>query len=122
MDDALEQPFPRPLSDQSVASLPNGLVPARNPLVGRHVQLEPLNSAAHASELYKAGHGSEVALRIWEYLPFGPWRDEASFVASLQTRAFDAAGVARRSLSEMMGQRSPSLRASAPLGPDALKV
>jgi len=41
----------------------------------------------HAAELYRAGHGSDEALRIWEYLPFGPWPDEAAFLAWLRDQA-----------------------------------
>ena len=98
MDDALEQAFPRPLSGQFVANPPNGLVPARSPLVGRHVQWEPLNPALHAAELYKAGHASDEALRIWDYLPVGPWPDEAAFLTWLrgQAAAFDPVRFALR--------------------------
>ncbi len=87
MDDKLEQPFPRPLSGRLIANPPNGLIPARTPLLGRHIDLEPLDPAVHAAELYKAGHGSGEALRIWDYLPWGPWLDEAAFTASLRSWA-----------------------------------
>jgi RimJ/RimL family protein N-acetyltransferase len=99
MCDELEQPYPRPLSGRSVQNPPNGLVPARSPLLGRHVSWEPLNPAIHAAELYKAGHGSGEALRIWDYLPAGPWPDEAAFLAWLrgQAAAFDPVRFALRS-------------------------
>jgi RimJ/RimL family protein N-acetyltransferase len=87
MHDPLEQPFPRPLSGQPVATPPNGLVPARSPLLGRHVRWDPLNPNLHAAELYRAGHGSDAALRIWDYLPYGPFADEAAFHAWLRTQA-----------------------------------
>ena len=87
MDDELEQPFPRSLSGRPISKPPNGLIPARTPLLGRHIDLEPLNPAIHASELHKAGHDSDEALRIWEYLPWGPWTDEAAFTASLRSWA-----------------------------------
>jgi RimJ/RimL family protein N-acetyltransferase len=87
MDDQLEQPFPRRLSGRLIANPPNGLIPARTPLLGRHIDLEPLNPAIHASELYKAGHGSDETLRIWDYLPWGPWVDQAAFTASLRSWA-----------------------------------
>jgi RimJ/RimL family protein N-acetyltransferase len=98
MDDELERPFPRPLSGCAVTDPPNALVPARTPLRGRHINLEPLNAAIHASELYRAGHGSEDALRIWEYLPSGPWADEAAFAVWLraQAAAFDMVRFALR--------------------------
>jgi RimJ/RimL family protein N-acetyltransferase len=91
MDDGLEQPFPRPLSGRLIPTAPNCLVPSRSPLLGRYVQCEPLNPTIHAAQLYQAGHGSDGALRIWEYLPFGPWPDEVVFLAWLrdQAAAFD---------------------------------
>src|SRR5262245_9721274 len=91
MDDRLEQPFPRPLSGRLIPTAPNCLVPPRSPLLGRYVQCEPLNPTIHAAQLYQAGHGSDEALRIWEYLPFGPWPDEVVFLAWLrdQAAAFD---------------------------------
>jgi RimJ/RimL family protein N-acetyltransferase len=84
MDNELEQPFPRPLSGRLIANPPNGLIPARTPLLGRHIDLEPLDPAIHAAELYKAGHGSGEKLRIWDYLPWGPWLDQAAFTGSLR--------------------------------------
>ncbi len=84
MSDALEQPFPRPISGRPVANPPNGLVPPRSPLVGRDIRLEPLNPNAHAAELYRASHGSEAALHIWDYLPYGPFADECSFLGWLR--------------------------------------
>jgi RimJ/RimL family protein N-acetyltransferase len=87
MDDQAEKPFPCPLSGCTVANLRNGLVPARVPLLGRHIRLEPLNPATHATELYSAGHGSDEALRVWEYLPSEPWPDEAVFTTWLRTQA-----------------------------------
>jgi len=87
MDDASEQPFRRALSGAPVAHLPSGLVPSRMPLPGRHVTLEPIDPALHATQLYDAGHGSGTALRVWDYLPTGPWPDEAAFIAWLRTQA-----------------------------------
>jgi RimJ/RimL family protein N-acetyltransferase len=87
MNDSLEQPFPRPLSGRLVPTPPNCLVPSRSPLLGRFVRWEPLNPAIHAAELYQAGHRSDEALRIWEYLPFGPWPDDVAFLAWLRDQA-----------------------------------
>ena len=75
MPDALELPFPRPLSGAIVETLPSGKVPPRITLSGRHVRLEPLDPASHAEELFAASHGSAAALRIWDYLAYGPWPD-----------------------------------------------
>src|SRR5262245_58412067 len=67
-----EHPYPRPLSGAKVVHLPSALVPARTPLVGRYVTLEPLDAARHAGDLFEASHGSEAALQIWDHLPWGP--------------------------------------------------
>jgi len=85
----LEQPFPRPLSGDPIVNAPRGIVPSRSILSGNLTRLEPLDPAAHAAELYRAGHGSAEALRIWDYLPHGPWSDEASFIAHLRNQAAD---------------------------------
>lgn len=67
----------------TVGNLPSGLVPARQVLEGRTIILEPLDPAVHGAALYQASHGSEEALRIWDYLPWGPWPSEESFLERL---------------------------------------
>ncbi|MFN8233807.1 MAG: GNAT family protein [Actinomycetota bacterium] len=53
--------------------------PAREPLVGRSVTLVPLDPDAHGADLYAASHdGSEEARRMWTYMAYGPWPDEAA--------------------------------------------
>src|SRR5262245_20877229 len=79
-----ECPYPRPLSGAEVVRLPSALVPARIPLVGRYVTLEPLDAARHAGDLFEASHGSKAVLRIWDYLPWGPWKSEAEFANVLR--------------------------------------
>lgn len=79
-----EEIFPRPLSGEVVETLPPALVPARVPLVGSDVTLEPLNAGQHAAELYEASHGTEEGLRIWDYLTYGPWPDIESYATFLQ--------------------------------------
>jgi RimJ/RimL family protein N-acetyltransferase len=83
----VERPYPRPLSGAKVGRLPSALVPARTALVGRYATLEPLDVARHASDLFEASHGSEAALRIWDYLPWGPWKSEAEFVNVLRQQS-----------------------------------
>lgn len=87
MNDATEQPFARTLSGDPVTRPPNGLVPARTKLVGRHIHLEPLNPDRHGAALYQASHGSETARQVWNYLPAGPWPDEAGFTGWLRSQA-----------------------------------
>lgn len=49
--------------------------PARAPLRGSHVTLRPL-TAADAQSLYAVSHPPEGDLRIWTYLPDGPYGSE----------------------------------------------
>jgi RimJ/RimL family protein N-acetyltransferase len=89
MQIAVETAYPRPVSGVPITAYPSGLVPSRQVLSGRFIRLEPLDPAAHAEELYAAGHGSEEALHIWDYLPHGPWLDQAAFTAHLRNQAAD---------------------------------
>ncbi|MGK0231927.1 MAG: RimJ/RimL family protein N-acetyltransferase [Gammaproteobacteria bacterium] len=86
-----EQIFPRPLSEQDVVTPPPALVPSRIPLIGNYVTLEPQNAEQHAEELYDAGHSSDEARRIWDYLTYGPWANLESYKQALraQTSSFD---------------------------------
>ena len=53
--------------------------PARAPLEGRFVTLIPVDPAAHADGLFTASHdGSDEAARMWTYMSYGPWSDEAA--------------------------------------------
>ncbi|MGI9521849.1 MAG: GNAT family N-acetyltransferase [Hyphomicrobiaceae bacterium] len=108
--DGLEPLFERPLSDAPVTELPSALVPARTTLAGTSVQLEGMDAATHASELYQASHCSEEGLRIWDYLTTGPWPDETTYTAALrqQTASFDPIFYVVRSLrsNRICGQTS----------------
>jgi RimJ/RimL family protein N-acetyltransferase len=102
--------FPRPLSGAMVSRLPSALVPARRPLKGQYVELEPLDAAAHAGDLFAASHGSAEALRIWDYLADGPWPgiDEYTNALRQQTAMLDRVYFAIRPLHEKIccGQAS----------------
>ena len=53
--------------------------PARAPLEGRFVTLVPVDPEAHAHGLFASSHdGSDEAARMWTYLAYGPWPDEAA--------------------------------------------
>ena len=122
MPEIAEHPYPRPLSGAKVGQPLSALVPARTALIGRYVTLEPLNAARHAGDLFEASHGSEAALRIWDYLPWGPWKSEAEYAAVLrqQTARHDqiyyalrmASGgkAAARQASSILSQNTGSLR------------
>ncbi|HEY8430063.1 MAG TPA: GNAT family protein [Sandaracinaceae bacterium] len=57
-------------------------LPQRVPLVGRYVDVVPVDARVHGDDLYAAATapGSET---IWTYLSIGPWPDRASFDAWL---------------------------------------
>ena len=86
-----EQLFPRPLSGEDVLTPPPALIPSRVSLVGNFVTLEPQNAELHGEELYDAGHSSDEALRIWDYLTYGPWDNVQSYKNTLraQSSSFD---------------------------------
>lgn len=69
---------PRGISAAPVGQ-PAALRPPAALLVGTTAQLEPLEPAAHSGELFAAGHADEAALRIWDYLGYGPFADQAAF-------------------------------------------
>ena len=87
MDGEHEKVFERPVWGEAVGRLPTSLIPARRILDGGLVQLEPLNPASHGRELYRASHGNAEAVAIWQYLPWGPWPDEAAFQEHLWSNA-----------------------------------
>lgn len=50
--------------------------PERRRLQGRYVALEPVVAATHAEALWRAAHdGSDEAISVWTYMPYGPFRD-----------------------------------------------
>ncbi len=79
MTDPTETPFPRPLSGDLLDQVPSGVSPARMPLVGQHVDLEPLLPDEHGDALYRASHENKEARQVWDYLPDGPWATQADF-------------------------------------------
>lgn len=82
-----EDIYPRPLSGDTVLKTPPGLLPPRIPLVGSDVTLEPMNADKHAAELFKASHGTNEALKIWDYLTYGPWADVESYAQVIKTQS-----------------------------------
>jgi len=83
--------FPRPLSGELVSRLPPSLLPQRTTIEGRFVDLEPQDASKHAQELFQAGHGCEAALKIWDYLAYGPWPSVDAYSNTLrqQSSSFD---------------------------------
>jgi RimJ/RimL family protein N-acetyltransferase len=84
---ALEQPYPRPLSGEPVETLPSARIPARCPIRGQYVELVAQNATEHADDLFKAGHDSEQALKTWDYLAYGPWESAADYHKTIRTQS-----------------------------------
>lgn len=72
------------LSGAPVSPLPSARFPARVPLEGLAVQLEPLDAAGHAAELFAGSHAGDEARRVWTYLWHGPFADEQAFASWLR--------------------------------------
>ncbi len=61
--------------------------PSKQPLVGRYCELQPLDVAKHADQLYDAYTGNADASNLyqgWDYLPYGPFSDLDEFRTWLQ--------------------------------------
>ncbi|MGB1310569.1 MAG: GNAT family N-acetyltransferase [Leucothrix sp.] len=82
--------YPRPLSGKELDKLPSARLPARVPLVGTDVTLEPMDAEKHADELYEASHSTETALKIWDYMTYGPWADVHSYSTFLRGQSASA--------------------------------
>ncbi|MFT5503812.1 MAG: RimJ/RimL family protein N-acetyltransferase [Gammaproteobacteria bacterium] len=97
---SLEQPYLRPLSSAQVNVLPSALIPSRQPIRGHTVELVPQDAAKHADDLFKAGHSTDQALKIWDYLAYGPWPDADAYNATMraQSATFDTIFFAVRPL------------------------
>ena len=74
-----EPVFERSPWGEPVRNLPSGLIPARVTLEGDEVALDPLNPSTHCADLYRTSHGTDQALEIWTFLPWGPWPTEKDF-------------------------------------------
>lgn len=98
-DQPLEDLFPRPLSGAEIETLPPGLIPARTPLEGQDVILEPQDARVHAQEMYHASHADDTAREIWRYLPYGPWASADAYAEAIRTQSatFDTIFYAIRS-------------------------
>jgi RimJ/RimL family protein N-acetyltransferase len=60
-------------------------VPPRSPLSGRFAELEPLDSARHARDLFAANSMDDG--RMWTYLPYGPFSNLEEYEAWLDSVA-----------------------------------
>jgi RimJ/RimL family protein N-acetyltransferase len=58
--------------------------PSRTVLEGARVRLEPLDPVRHAADLFAAQQGDPA---LWEYLPYGPFADDAALAEHLAAQA-----------------------------------
>lgn len=62
--------------------------PQPRPLQGRYVRLEPLDPARHGADLWQALQAGEQAdPTLWDFLPYGPFADQAAFQTWLASLA-----------------------------------
>lgn len=77
----------RTITGVELEVLPDGRRPERAILAGQMVQLEPLDAAAHAGDLFAATHTDPAGVRVWDYLAYGPFASEAIMQAWVEGRA-----------------------------------
>jgi RimJ/RimL family protein N-acetyltransferase len=58
--------------------------PERAAIAGERVRLEPVDATRHGADLFAAAQGDP---RIWKYLPYGPFADQAEIEAHLDRQA-----------------------------------
>lgn len=64
--------------------------PARAPLNGQYVRLQPLDPLVHGDALWLALQGPDSDPALWDYLPYGPFAERAGFAAWLAANAASA--------------------------------
>ena len=69
-----------------VDPLPSGTTPDRRILNGRWMRLEPLSVAHHGEKLWSAIDGKDPQGDLWTWMAYGPFADEATFLAWLKDR------------------------------------
>lgn len=53
--------------------------PQAEPIEGRFIRLEKLDPARHGDDLWEVLQGPEADPTLWDYLPYGPFSERASF-------------------------------------------
>lgn len=56
-------------------------------LGGGTVRLEPVDAERDAQALFAASHGPDTDVKLWNYLPYGPFATVEAFTVWLETRA-----------------------------------
>ena len=93
-----------------------GWTPPRRPdwqrIEGRYVALERLDPLRHAADLHAANRQSDA---IWDYLPYGPFADEAEYRAWAEGMAGRAGRRALRATCASIPRPAPSRSATSTL-------
>lgn len=79
---ALGQPIGQAVPDWKACALP-----PREMMQGQYCRIEPIDLDAHASDLYSAFR-QDNENRIWTYLPYGPFDEEAGFRSWMEDACF----------------------------------
>jgi RimJ/RimL family protein N-acetyltransferase len=61
--------------------------PDREPILGSRVRLEPLDAARHVPALFAAAQGPGADPKLWDFLGYGPFADEADLGAWIRANA-----------------------------------
>jgi RimJ/RimL family protein N-acetyltransferase len=61
--------------------------PAREPLAGAIVRLEPLSASEHAASLFEAAQGAGSDPNLWDWVSYGPFADLAAFEAWIESQS-----------------------------------
>lgn len=73
-----------------VDPLPSGRPPARLPMEGRYVRLEPLIDASATAALHGPANAPEIREALWAYMSYGPFADLAAFATWMESCAASA--------------------------------
>ncbi len=65
---------------------PPGTMPDLRPLGGRYIRLDPLNVERHGADLWNAIAGKDDGGKLWTYMAFGPFSNQADFMHWLKER------------------------------------
>lgn len=63
------------------------VAPDASPLDGHFIRLEKLDPARHGDDLWQVLQGPGADPQLWDYLPYGPYHERASFDRWLQSNA-----------------------------------
>ena len=81
----MTQEFDYP-TGQIIDPKPPGTLPDLRPLPGRWARLDALNAEKHGPQLWANINGKDMNGKLWTYLGYGPFADQATFMEWLKAR------------------------------------